>query len=385
MRSACRHSRNRRAGRACRAGVAPRALVALLAVIVCTLGIAAEKGVMRGDGPAPDDAAFRIEKLDPALDRLVAPDAGLELMADGFGLNEGPVWVPDGKSGYLLVSSLIDNAIYRISPDKTVSVFMEFAGYTGDRPENVGLQTRSGRSHVLLIGPGCASLDAQNRLVWCAKNDLAIKRLESDGTHTVLADNHEGKRFSGPNDLVIKSNGSIYFTDTDSGLREGNHSPLKELPNGVWLVREGKTERLLTRVALGGPPNGIALSPDEKYLYLSAAPYLKRYVVEEDDTLGEGIVFSEGEGIGDGIKVDVQGNVYSTNGAGPGIVRIMSAAGKHLGSLHLPIAGKEPKKQICATNLAFGDADGRSLFITACDAVYRIRMQIAGFMPGAGR
>jgi gluconolactonase len=363
--------------------IIPQVFVTLVGLFAALPGTAEEGGVMRGDGPAPDAAPFLIEKLDPGLDELVSPGADLELLADGFGLNEGPVWVPDGNDGYLLVSSLLDNAIYRITPDKQVSVFMEFSGYTGDRPETVGLQTRSGRAHVLLIGSGCASLDAENRLVWCAKNDLAIKRLEADGSHTILADNHEGRHFSGPNDLVIKSNGSIYFTDTDSGLRDGNNSPLKEMPNGVWLVRDGKTKRLLTRVALGGPPNGIALSPDEKYLYLSAKPYLKRYAVKADDTLGEAIVFSEGEGIGDGIKVDKQGNVYSTSGAGPGIVRIVSASGKHLGSLHLPIYGKEPKKHICATNLAFGDADGKSLYITACDAVYKIRMNVAGVMPGA--
>jgi gluconolactonase len=234
----------------------------------------------------------------------------------------------------------------------------------------------------LLIGPGCASLDAERRLVWCAKNDLSIKRLEADGSHTVLADNHDGRGFSGPNDLVIKSNGSIYFTDTDSGLRDGNESPFKEMPNGVWLVKAGKTQRLLTKAALGGPPNGIALSPDERYLYLSARPSIKRYAVRQDDTLGEATVFSEGEGIGDGIKVDTRGNVYSTNGAGPGMVRIMSVEGKHLGSLHLPVYGGEPKKQICATNLAFGDTDGKGLYVTACDVVYKIRMNVAGVVPG---
>ena len=340
---------------------------------------------MRGDGPAPDAAPFQIEKLNPGLDTLVSPDAELEQMAEGFGLNEGPVWVPDGNEGYLLVSSLLDNAIYKIAPDKSVSVFMEFSGYSGDRPDTVGMQTRSGRSHVLLIGSGCASLNSERRLVWCAKNDLAIKRLETDGTHTVIADNHEGRHFSGPNDLVIKSNGSLYFTDTDSGLRDGNDSPLKAMSNGVWLVKDGKTRQLLTKATLGGPPNGIALSPDEDYLYLSAHPYIKRYPIREDDTLGEGAVFSEGEGIGDGIKVDTEGNVYSTNGAGPGIVRIMSAEGKHLGSLRLPVYGKEPKKQICATNLAFGDTDGKSLYITACDVVYRVRMNVAGIVPGVDR
>lgn len=339
--------------------------------------------VMRGDGPAPEAQPFRIEKADPALDEIISPNAKLELIADGFGLNEGPVWVRDGGRGYLLASGLLDNVMYKITPDdKGVSVFLEYSGYTGDRPDTVGMQTRSGRQHVVLVGSGCASLDAQARLVWCAKNDGAVMRLEADGTRTVLADNHEGKHFSGPNDLTIKSNGAIYFTDTDSGLRFGGYSPSKELANGVWLVKNGRTRRLLTRVELGGAPNGLALSPDEKYLYLTADKILKRYEVRDDDTLGKSVVFSQGAGIGDGMKVDKKGNVYSTGGAGPGIVRITSPAGQFLGALHLPIYGKEPKKQICATNLAFGDSDGKSLYITACDPIYRIRLRAEGIMAG---
>lgn len=355
-------------------------LIAFSSVLATSNGLA--DAVMRGDGPAPEPQPFSVNKADPSLDRIISPDAEPELMAEGFGLNEGPVWVRDGKSGYLVVAGLLDNAFYKITPDKEVSVFMEYAGYTGDRPTNVGTQTRSGRSHVLLIGPGCASLDGQGRLVWCAMQDLAIKRLENDGSVTVIADGHEGKRFSGPNDLTVKSNGSIYFTDNDYGLRGAGDSPLKEMPNGVWLIKDGKTKRLLTRVALGGPPNGIALSEDEQYLYLSAGSKLMRYEVRADDTLGDAILFNEGAGIGDGIKVDKKGNVYSAGGAGPGIIRIISPEGKFLGSLHLPIYGREPKKQICATNLAFGDSDGKSLYITACDVVYRIRLRAEGIVPG---
>jgi gluconolactonase len=349
---------------------------------IASVGEGLADAVMRGDGPAPEPEPFQINKVDPALDNIISPDAELELMAEGFGLNEGPVWVRDGKSGYLIVTGLLDNALYKITREKEVSVFMEYAGYTGDRPDNVGTQTRSGRSHVLLIGPSCASMDGEGRLVWCASQDLSIKRLEKDGGVTVLAEGHEGKRFSGPNDLTIKSNGAIYFTDNDYGLRDAGYSPLKEMPNGVWLIKNGQTKRLLTRVALGGPPNGITLSEDEKYLYLSAGSRLMRYEVRPDDSLGDAILFNQGEGIGDGIKVDRKGNVYSSGGAGPGIIRIMSAKGEFLGSLHLPIYGKEPKKQICATNLAFGDSDGKALYITACDVVYRVRLKAEGILPG---
>jgi gluconolactonase len=358
--------------------------IAFASVLILAAADAHAEGVMRGDGPAPQARPFHIDRSDPSLDRLIAPEAKLELMADGFGLNEGPVWIPEHAGGYLLVAGLIDNAFYKITAPGEVSVFMEYAGYTGDRPDDVGTQTRSGRSHVLLIGPGCANLDRQGRLLWCAMQDRAIKRLEKDGRVTVVADGHEGKLFSGPNDIAVRSNGDIYLTDNDFGLRGAGGSPLKEMPNGVWLIRNGRTERLLTRVALGGPPNGIALSADEKYLYLSAGTKLMRYAIRDDGTLGESMLFSEGEGIGDGMKVDSLGNVYSTSGASTGVVRITAPDGRHLGSLQLPTYSKEPKKQICATNLAFGDPDGKSLFITACDAVFRIRLRTAGILPGPG-
>ena len=337
---------------------------------------------MRGDGPPPAAKPFSITRSDPALDEIVAPNAKLEVMATGFGLNEGPVWVNDAHGGYLLVSGLLDNVIYKITPDNKVSVFLDNAGYTGTDVNHVGTQTRSGRSHVLLIGPSCTSIDAQGRLVWCADNDLKIMRLEKDGTRTVLADGFEGKHFSGQNDLVIRKDGAIYFTDNDFGLRDAGKSPQKELPNAIWLVRDGRATKVLDGTDLGGTPNGIVLSPDEKYLYLTANRKLKRYEVKADGTLGSSILVAEGDGIGDGMKSDVKGNIFSASGAGPGIIRITSPEGKLLGFINLPIYGGEPKKQICATNEAFGGPDGRTLFIAACDAVYKIRLKTVGIVPG---
>jgi hypothetical protein len=147
-------------------------------------------------------------------------------------------------------------------------------------------------------------------------------------------------------------------------------------------VKDGKVSMVLDQKSLGANPNGIALSPDEKFLYLTAGNKLKRYAVNPDDTLGEGTLFAEGEGITDGMKVDRKGNVYSSSGAGPGIIRITSPDGKLLGFLNLPIVGgEEPKRQICATNEAFG-GDGRDLYISACDAVYKIRLEVPGIIPG---
>ncbi len=192
-----------------------------------------------------------------------------KLVASGFGLNEGTTWVRDGKgSGFLLVGGLLDNVLYKIAPDNTVSVFMEKAGYTGTDVENVGAQTRAGRSHVLLIGPSCSGVDPQGRIIWCADNDRKVMRLEKDGTHTVLSEGGEGKRFNGPNDISIRSDGAIYLADNDFGLRGAGKSPLKELQDGIWRIKDGQTTRVLSDTQLGGIPNGITFSPDEKYLYL---------------------------------------------------------------------------------------------------------------------
>lgn len=337
---------------------------------------------MRGDGPAPTSKPFSITRVDPGLDQVVAADATAELLATGFGLNEGPVWVREGQSGYLLVSGLLDNVIYKIAADKTVSVFMERAGYTGTDVNHTGTQTRSGRSHVLLIGPSCASLDSKGRLIWCADNDRAVMRLEPDGARTVLSAGLDGKRFSGPNDIAVTKDDAVYLTDNDFGLRDGGQNPDKQLPNGIWRIKDGQSRMVLDAMTLGGIPNGVTLSPDERYLYANAGQRLFRYEVGADGSLGPGSLFTQGPGIGDGMKVDTLGNVYSTSGAGPGIVRITSPSGTLLGYLNLPIVGGEPKKQICATNVAFGDLDGMSLYVTACDHVYRIRLTVAGVMPG---
>jgi gluconolactonase len=338
---------------------------------------------MRGDGPAPAARPFSITRSDPGIDALIASDAKVELVANGFGLNEGTTWVRDGKgSGFLLVGGLLDNVLYKIAPDNTVSVFMEKAGYTGTDVENVGAQTRAGRSHVLLIGPSCSGVDPEGRVVWCADDDLKLMRLEKDGTHTVLSDGGEGKRFSGPNDISIKSDGAIYLTDNDFGLRGAGKSPRKELQNGIWRIKDGKTTRVLSDTQLGGIPNGITFSPDEKYLYLTAGSKMMRYDVKADGTLGASKLFTEGVGIGDGMRADTKGNIYSTGGAGPGIVRVTSPEGKLLGTINLPILNAEPKKQICSTNVAFGDNDARTLFVAACDAVYKIRLKVPGILQG---
>ena len=359
-------------------------VIAIIGVLVAT--IAAQRGPvvpqMRGDGPPPEAKPFSITKNDPALDDIIAADSQLVELARGFGLTEGGLWIAEGNSGYWIFAGLLDNVIYKVTPQKQVSVFMEKAGYTGNDPEHVGTQTRSGRSHVLLIGPSCTGMDSQGRVIWCADNDRQVKRLEKDGTQTVLSSGMNGQKFSGPNDIAIAADDAVYVTDNDFGLRDGGKNPDKQLQNGIYRIKDGQTTLVLSASDLGGIPNGIALSPDGKWMYLSTANRtMRRYAVTPDGTLGAFTNFTDGVGIGDGIKTDTAGNVYSSGGAGPGIIRITSPTGKLLGTINLPIYGGEPKRQICSTNEAFGGPDGRTLFIAGCDSVYTIQLKVRGIVP----
>ena len=360
--------------------------IAIALTVVTAAHLQAQRGPaspqMRGDGPPPAAAPFSITRADPALDDIISPDAKLVELARGFGLTEGGLWIADGKTGYWIFTGLLDNVLYKVTPEKQVSVFMEKAGYTGNDPEHVGTQTRSGRSHVLLIGPSCTGMDHQGRVIWCADNDRQVMRLEKDGTHTVLSSGMNGQKFSGPNDIAIAVDDAVYVTDNDFGLRDGGKNPDKQLQNGIYRIKDGTTTLVLSASDLGGIPNGITLSPDGKWMYLSTAKgVVRRYAVNPDGTLGAFTIFTEGVGVGDGQKTDTAGNHYSTSGAGPGIVRITSPAGKLLGTINLPIYGGEPKRQICATNEAFGGPDGRTLFIAACDAVYTIQLKTPGIVP----
>ncbi|HSG64190.1 MAG TPA: SMP-30/gluconolactonase/LRE family protein, partial [Gammaproteobacteria bacterium] len=164
---------------------------------------------------------FRIVEHDSALAALISPDAELELLGDRFGLTEGPVWVPGDGDGYLLFSDLISNVIYRWSEGEPITVYLDRSGYSGDDITHAGYQTRRGRMAVLLIGPNGLALDAQGRLIYLATPDRAVMRLERDGTRTVLADRYDGKRFNGPNDLWIRSDGAMYVTDSVFGIRDG--------------------------------------------------------------------------------------------------------------------------------------------------------------------
>ena len=316
-----------------------------------------------------------VARLNPALDDIVPADAKVEKLVDSFGFLEGPVWIR--KGGYLLFSDIPANVIYKFSPDdRKLSVAVPYSGFTGTDASGAGMQLNNGQGVVTLLGSNAVTLDPQGRIVYCAHGDHQVVRLEADGRRTVLASQFEGKRLNSPNDLVYKSDGSLYFTDPPAGLRDGDKDPKKEVPfNGVYLLKDGRLQLLTKDMTL---PNGLAFTPDEKYLYVndSVKKTIMRFEVQSDDTITNGQLFidmtsDKAPGGPDGMKVDQKGNVYCT---GPGGFWIMSPDGKHLGTV---LTSQLP------ANLAFGDADGKSLYLTARTGLYRIRLKIPG-IPTAG-
>jgi gluconolactonase len=292
-----------------------------------------------------------IERHDPAFDELIAKDAVVENLAGGFDWSEGPVWVPDSK--FLLFSDIPKNTIWKYTPgQKGVELFLKPSGYSGAEP----FTGKEPGSNGLL-------LDAKGRLILCqhgdrrlAAVDLATKKL------TVLADKYMGKRFNSPNDLTLKSNGDIYFTDPPYGLPKLVDDPGRELDfQGVYRLSPDGTLTLLTKEMTR--PNGIAFSPDEKTLYVANSDpkqaIWKAFPVTDDGTLGEGKVFFDATewvgkkpGLPDGLKVDNKGNLFAT---GPGGVHVFSPEGKLLGTLNTGVP---------TANVGWGD-DGSTLYITA--------------------
>lgn len=307
-------------------------------------------------------------RLDPALDAIIAPDARLEVLVDDyFGGNEGPVWVKDAAGGYLLFSDQAANKIYKMTADGTLSVYLENSGLSsfsampsiGPWNGQTGALLNNGRMIVAIVGSNGLALDREGRLLICQHGDRALVRVERNGSRTVLADRYNGTRLNGPNDLAVASDGSIYFTDI--GVMPG-----KALPHAFYRWKDGVVQQLRTSVQ-GGFANGIALSPDEKHLYVAAA----RKIVRFDLDAAAGTIANEhvlvdmtGEkepGGPDGMKVDRRGNLFF---GGPGGLWITSPQGKRLGIV----------RNRRNTNLAFGDADGRGLYIMTFTGVVRIRL-----------
>jgi gluconolactonase len=323
---------------------------------------------------------YNLLRLDPALDAILTADSPLEVLGEHFGLTEGPVWINEASGpGYLLFSDCAANVIYKWQPNAPLSVFLERSGFTGTSNLAAGQQTIAGRLAILLIGSNGLALDPQGRLIITAMADRTLVRLEKDGTRTTLADRYDGKRLSGPNDVAVKKNGSIYFTDSVNGLRGGPDSPQRELPySGFYLWKNGQLTLLGgDRDHPGDNPNGIALSPDEKTLYVTAGPRkTMAYDILPDDTVANARVFLQDGN--DGIKTDNAGNVYQVNATNQGEILITAPTGKRLGTIQLPQVPGEPRARICASNLAFGDDDGKTLYITSCTHLFRVRLKATG-------
>lgn len=306
----------------------------------------------------------KIERFDPAFDRLVAPGAVIELLADKkFLWSEGPVW--DAPKRRLLFSDIPRNMIWEWSEAAGLKQFLQPSGYTGAEPF-------TGQEP----GSNGLTFNKAGELILCQHGDRRLAKL-SGGKFVTLVDRYEGKRLNSPNDLVIKSNGDIYFTDPPYGLPKRMEDPAKQLDfQGVYRLSPRGELTLLTREL--GRPNGLAFSPDERTLYVANSDpdkaIVMAYPVKSDGTLGTGKIFfdvtkaaqEKQPGLPDGMKVSRDGTVWAT---APGGVLVYSPAGKHLGTLATGVP---------TANLAFGD-DGSTLFITADKNLARLRTKVKGW------
>jgi gluconolactonase len=302
----------------------------------------------------------KIIRLDPAFDALVPKDANIEKVATGFIFTEGPVWRPEGV---LWFSDVPGNVLRSVTPSGEVKVLIQNAGGIASAPPGS------------FVGPNGMIAGKDGAVLLCQHTNRRIVRVGQDLTMTPYLEKFEGHRFNSPNDLIYRSDGTLYFTDPPYGLLKQDDDPAKELTfNGVFLYRNGRLQAIIKDLTR---PNGIALSPDEKTLYVANSDEKKRfwmrYDVAADGTVSNGRIFydlagAKEQGIPDGLKVDSQGNIYA---AGPEGVWVFSPNGTHLGTI-------QPGET--AANCAWGQ-DGKTLYITASTSVYRIRVAIPGEKP----
>jgi gluconolactonase len=294
---------------------------------------------------AAEPRKFQLESLSDNFWQLIDRNAKLETVATSFGFTEGPMWDP---AGFLYVSDETINKIFRVYPD--------------GRKEEV----------IALGDPDGNTFDRQHRLIDCASVLRAIIAVTPNGKYKVLADRFEGKKLNSPNDVIVGPDGALYFTDPTLDLVAGAK---QEIPfQGVYRLDDKGAVRLLTKDLT--QPNGLAFSPDGKHLYIddSEQRNIRVYDVGPDMSLSNGRIFGEepggkGDGVPDGIKVDESGDLFVT---GPKGIWVWSPGGKHLGTIALP---EQP------ANLAWGDKDYHTLYITATTSVYRLETKTKGFIP----
>ncbi len=335
---------------------APAALVATMtAALVACSGQSTEQTASPATPPAatpPAVAVGSVQRIDPAFDALVAPDAVIEKVAGGFQFTEGPLWRPDGT---LWFSDVVGNVVRSVTPDGQVKVLIENAAGRSTAPEGS------------YIGPNGMIEDKDGTVLMVQHFNRQIVRVASDLTMKTYLDKFEGQRFNSPNDLAFARDGALYFTDPPYGLVKQDEDPAKDLTfNGVYRYAAGQLQPVIRDLKR---PNGIAFSPDGKILYVTNSEatnnLVMRYDVAADGSVSGGRVFanltSTEPGLADGLKVDSRGNVYTT---GPAGVWVYSPDGKHLGTIKPP--------EIPA-NCGWGGADGKTLYITAETGIYRIR------------
>jgi gluconolactonase len=356
----------------------PRRSVTSLAVLFLCLSAPACKNSTppaAATSSASDGVAvpLHVDRLDPAIDTIIPADAQLERVATGFKWVEGPVWVGDS----LYFAEIPSNSIRKWTPGQGVSIWLQPSGYKGTTPYD-GPES----------GTNGMTLDAQGRLTVAGHAQRDVLRFESFDpaqAPTDLADSYQGKRLNSPNDLVYRSDGSLYFTDPPYGLpTQGDSDPLKQLKqNGVYRISHAldhapgappENAHLQLLISDLPRPNGIAFSPGEQYLYVNNSGPKKiwmRYTVKANGEIGDPKLLYDATsdprpGGPDGMKVDGNGNIYS---AGPGGVWIFSPEGKPLGTIDVPER---------VGNLTFGGPDRKTIYIAASSSIYRIRVNLAG-------
>ncbi|MGH9599040.1 MAG: SMP-30/gluconolactonase/LRE family protein [Terracidiphilus sp.] len=358
----------------CLLPLAAVAIAAGVAFFIETPSVFAGRGVASTSSAGlVTSAPLKVDRLDPSIDRIIPRGAMLERVSTGYTWIEGPVWA----RGSLYFAEIASNSIRKWTPGVGASIFLQPSGYKGTAPYG-GPEP----------GSNGMTLDARGRLTVAGHAQRDIFRLESfapGAPITILADSYRGKRLNSPNDLVYRSNGSVYFTDPPYGLRtQGDNDPQKQLKvNGVYRIPHALEQKPGTQPARSElqlvisdltRPNGIAFSPDEKYLYVDNSQPKRlwmRYRVLPDGALTDAKVLYDAtadprQGNPDGMKVDEQGNIYS---AGPGGVWIISPEGKPLAVILMPER---------TANLAWGGPDRRTLYIVAHTSVYRVRLKIPG-------
>lgn len=337
---------------------------------IALTGALALVGLMATAQPTPFPTIGQVVRTDPRLDRLIPIESKIEVLATGFVWTEGPIWVKEGA--FLLFSDVPQNTVFKWTEKDGVTPFLKPSGYTGagtysDEPGSNGL-----------------TIDRQGRLISCEHGDRRVTAMPLNGTggKRTLADNVNGKRFNSPNDVVAHSNGSYYFTDPPYGMPKREKDPTRETEGfGVYRIapeRAGVPGAVSTVVGDLTRPNGIALSPDEKTLYVAQSdpvrPVVMAYPLQADGSVGKGRVVFGAEGMKkqgldggfDGMKVDRDGNLWVTGGGG---VLVLSAAGDLLGHIKIGVA---------TANCAWGD-DGSTLYITADMYLCRIRTAAKGW------